>query len=518
MLAAPDKSEYTPFVPTVEQAQFILNFYSIDHNAEKRAYRRAVYSRPKGSGKSPLLAALACAEALAPVVFDGWDANGQPVGKPWNEVRTPLVQLAAVAEDQTQNSWGPLLEMLREGNVVDEYPGVEPMESFVNLPAGKIQYVTSAANSREGARPIFCVLDQTEAWVPSNGGVKLAETTRRNLGKVGGSSIESPNAFAPGEESVAEKSAQAYSLQIEGKLRTGGILYDHREWPPETDMTDRASLYAGLLYAYGDSAVENGGWVDIDRIIAEVWDPSTDPQDARRYYGNQITHTSDAWVSQPEWAACTQALEPVADKDDIALGFDGSRHRSEGVTDATALVGCRLRDGHMFLVRSWEQPDNDRNWWVPTSEVNAEVREAFSRWNVKAFYCDPAADWRSYVAQWEAEFGHKLTVKANQQHPCEWWMGGTNLTKTVRATDQMHAAILHQECSHDGGATLTRHVLNARRRQTRVGYQIAKDYPDSPRKIDAAVAAILAWQARLDSVAAGLGPVSNRRSNKLMRF
>jgi hypothetical protein len=35
--------------------------------------------------------------------------------------------------------------------------------------------------------------------------------------------------------------------------------------------------------------------------------------------------------------------------------------------------------------------------------------------------------------------------------------------------------------------------------------QIAKDHPDSPRKIDAAVAAVLAWQARLDAIAAGVG-------------
>ena len=36
----------------------------------------------------------------------------QPVGKPWAEVRTPLVQIAAVSEEQTKNTWSPLLEML----------------------------------------------------------------------------------------------------------------------------------------------------------------------------------------------------------------------------------------------------------------------------------------------------------------------------------------------------------------------------------------------------------------------
>jgi hypothetical protein len=36
--------------------------------------------------------------------------------------------------------------------------------------------------------------------------------------------------------------------------------------------------------------------------------------------------------------------------------------------------------------------------------------------------------------------------------------------------------------------------------------QIAKAHPDSPAKIDAAVAAVLAWQCRLDAIAKGVTP------------
>ena len=46
---------------------------------------------------------------------------------------------------------------------------------------------------------MFNAMDQTESWKPSNGGVKLAATLRRNLAKVNGSSVETPNAFRPGE-------------------------------------------------------------------------------------------------------------------------------------------------------------------------------------------------------------------------------------------------------------------------------------------------------------------------------
>lgn len=506
-LAAPDRVEYEPLILTNEQAQFVLNFYVVDSLTERRRYRRALYSRPKGSGKSPFLAALSCAEALGPVLFDGYDARGEPVGKEWATVRTPWVQLAAVSEDQTRNAWTPLLEMLREGPVLDNYPGVEPLGTFVNLPKGRIEYVTSAPTSREGNRPTFAVLDQTEEWKPSNGGVHLAATIRRNLGKTNGTSIESPNAFEPGADSVAEQSAEYFEKIQEGRhAKLSGLLLDHREAPPETDMTDRESLLAGLAFAYGDSAEAAGGWVDLERIVAEINDLATDPQSARRFYLNQITHASDSWLSQPEWASCTAPDKHVADREMITLGFDGSRSRVRGVADATALIGCRVSDGHLFEIGLWEQPNGEagRSWSVPLIEVNSAVHGAFDRYNVVGFYADPAG-WAETVGAWEAKYINRLKVRSSVGHPIEWWMTGGRAAITARALEQFHEAVLNQELSHAAEYGLTRHVLNARRRgKPRFGMQIGKDYPDSPRKIDAAVAAVLAYQARLAAVSKGV--------------
>jgi hypothetical protein len=47
-------------------------------------------------------------------------------------------------------------------------------------------------------------------------------------------------------------------------------------------------------------------------------------------------------------------------------------------------------------------------------------------------------------------------------------------------------------------------VLNARRRAAGQGYLLYKAYPDSPDKIDAAYAAVMAWKARLDAVSQGI--------------
>jgi hypothetical protein len=523
-LIVPDgPSAGDPLAFTTEQARFILKLYEVDPRFEGpairgrslnngRLVRRAVLSRPKGWGKSPVVAALCLAEALAPVVLDGWDAEGQPVGREWHTLGfKPKVQILAVSEDQTVNTWDPCLEMARTGPVFDNYD-IDPMETFISVPRGRIEAVTSSGTSREGFRPVFAAMDQTESWVPSAGGPRLAATVRRNLGKVNGCSVETPNAFEPGSGSVAENSFASWQKQVEGKTKIEtGLLFDHRESPPETDPADRESLLHGLAHVYGDSADVNGGWVNLERLLAEYWDPDTDPQDARRFYMNQIVAASDAWISQPEWAACVDVEKVVADRDAITLGFDGSRARARGVTDATALIGCRVSDGHLFEIGVWEQPDGPAGvgWAVPTAEVEAAVHMAFQRWTVVGAFCDPAK-WDGHVSLWEAKYGARLKVKASAANPMHWWFTGGRQGLIVRALQQFHDAVVDGELTHDGSFALTRHVLNARRRVSRAGLQVAKEHPDSSRKIDAAIAAMLAYQARLLAVAAGAGRPTRR--------
>lgn len=519
-LIVPDgASDGEPLTFTREQAEFVLRLYEVDRRFEgpaihgramrnARLIRRAVLSRPKGWGKSPLVAALCLVEALGDVVMDGWDANGRPVGRPWASLGfKPKVQIVAVSEDQTANTWEPCLDMARRGPVADNYD-IDPMETFIAVPRGIIEPVTSSGTSREGFRPVFSALDQTESWTPSNGGTKLASTIRRNLGKVNGCSVETPNAFEPGMNSVAEKSFAAYGLQQEGRTRLDkGLLFDHREAPAETDPADEDSLRAGLAYAYGDSADVHGGWVNLDRLVAEYWDPDTDPQEARRYYLNQITHASDAFLSQPEWAGCADASKVVADRDVVTLGFDGSRGRAKGKPDATALIGCRVEDGHLFEIGVWEAPDGpgQEKWTPPLPEIEAAVADAFRRYKVVGFYADPSRDWRSHVNAWEAKYGGKVKVKVTAAHPFEWWMTGGRSGLNQRAIEDFEGAVRNGDLTHDGSFKLTQHMLNARRRIRHAKLALGKEHDYSPAKVDAAVAAVLAFQARLDAVAKGVG-------------
>jgi phage terminase large subunit-like protein len=515
-LAAPDKAEYEPFVLYREQEDFLLDWYEIDPRTGRFRYSRGLLGRPRGWGKSPLLAAVCCLEALAPIVPGGWDSRGQPVGRPWYTVRTPYIDVAAVSEEQTQNTWQPLLEMLRDGPAIDEYD-VEPLETAVILPKGKIVPRTSMARTAKGRRPIFAVLDQTEEWVPSNAGPRLANVMRANAAKVGGRTLESPNAYIPGEESVAESSANYAQAISEGRAKDDSLLYSHREAPGSTDMSDKDSLVDGLRFAYGDSSGHADGCVihpeepcppghvDLDFLIRTIWDPAQDVQMSRSDFLNQITHASDSWISRPQWQA-RMDLEKVVSPDEwVVLGFDGSRGRNRGNADATSLVGIRVEDAHVFEIKTWEQPGGQlgKDWLPPLYEIDREVNGAFDRYKVAGFYADPSG-YAPYVAQWEAKIGRRLRVKASQNSPIALWPR----TKDARVEEyvrRLELAIKNGEMTHDGSSALTRHVLNARKRATKTGYLLYKAYPDSPNKIDGAYAMTIAFKARVDALAKGIG-------------
>ena len=115
-------------------------------------------------------------------------------------------------------------------------------------------------------------------------------------------------------------------------------------------------------------------------------------------------------------------------------------------------------------------------------------------------YADPPY-WESYVAQWAGQYGEKRVM--------EWW---TNRQKPMAYAIRAFAgAIAAGELSHDGSPHLARHIGNACRRMLTLRdengqplWTIYKERTDSPHKIDAAMAAILSWEARNDALAAGI--------------
>jgi phage terminase large subunit-like protein len=60
------------------------------------------------------------------------------------------------------------------------------------------------------------------------------------------------------------------------------------------------------------------------------------------------------------------------------------------------------------------------------------------------------------------------------------------------ATARFYQLVVDRELTHDGGSALARHVANAILREDSRGARLSKETKDSPRRIDGAVAAVMA--------------------------
>lgn len=514
-----------------ELAAFVVDVYALDPTG-RRLYDSVFLSRPKGRDKSGHAARLVLWEALGPCRFAGWAAGGEVYTDPWGlgfeyayqagepmgrPVTYPFIRCLATEEGQAGNTYDNVHYNLVEGPLA-QVPGVDPGLTRTILPdRGEIVPSTAANASKDGGKESFVVFDETHLYtLPELHG--MYATVRRNADKRRAAEpwvLETSTMYAQGEDSVAERTHTFARSIREGKTKAGRLLFDHREAPADVDLADEGSLRAGLMEAYGPFSEV----MDLDRIINSIWDSRNSPSDSRRYFLNRADSASDAWLAEHEWAAIADPTKVVADGELITIGGDGSRRRSRGVTDATALIGCRVEDGHLFEIGVWEQPDGPagRDWQIPVTEVDAAVAMAMQRWTVVGFYFDPAK-WETQVSAWEGRYGSQMRVRSTRDHPMHWWMTGGRATLAVRATEELHTAVVDQAVTHSGEYALTRHMLNARRRVSKVGVQVHKEFPDSPRKIDAAIAAILAYKARTDALAAGVTTGPRRRSRALHRF
>jgi hypothetical protein len=366
--------------------------------------------------------------------------------------------------------------MLADSPALDEF-GVDLGRTKVFLkgrPGSVIEPVTASAGSREGQLITAAVLDETHLWLRSNGGQRLAAVLRRNLGKMNGRSLESTNAFVPGEGSVAEATHAAWE---QGEK---GLLYDAVEAPWVEDLSDKRALRKALKIAYGDAK-----WVDLTRVIAEIQDPATDPSDARRFYLNQRVQHATAAIDPARWKNLARPDIAVADGTRIGLGFDGSIS-----IDATALVAC-TEDGHLFELEVWERPLSARSdWRVPRREVHATVERAFDQFDVGLMLCDPPR-WQTEIDEWAARYGEETVLAFDTNQP----------RRMSAACDRFVADLNAAVLTHCGSSRLTSHVLAMARKKVRVadadddGRSRFVFVKMDTRKIDAGIGAVLAREA-----------------------
>lgn len=472
-------------------------------------YRRGLLVGPQKVGKNPMIAAGICLEGVGPALFAGWAGEGdgyacadwgcrcgweypyepdEPMGMPWP---TALIQITAFSQQSTDNTYDALRPMIDQGPLHDQIP--KTGEEFIRLPhGGRIDTVTSSAQSRLGQRITHAPQDEVGIWTPRSGMTRVADTQYRNLAGTGGRASLTSNAWDPAEQSVAQVQFESKATDIYRQFVEPSASLHY------TDRRERHKIHQAVYPA--DTLRENGGHVDLDAIEAEAVDLlARDAPQAMRFFGNIRVRGSGKAFDMDEWRRRAVAVPfVVPDRTLITLGFDGSR-----LWDATALIGTVVETGYQWPLGIWERPRNAEHWEVPSAEVDAAVSDAFERYAVWRMYADPPY-WESWIATWAGRYGAERVVEWFTARPKAMAYALRAFAGAIARGELSHCALADDLCP-----LFTAHIGNAVRRVT--GYRddagelwtVEKDGQHSPDKIDSVPAAALSWEARNDAIAAG---------------
>lgn len=509
-----------PFRLYDRQLLYVANFYLVRGDAPwipeapvlapAFVYSRGILIAPQKWGKNPMGAAQVCAEAEGPALFAGWAGKddgyacsesgcgceweypyelGEPMGMPWP---TPLIQITAFSEDQTDNTWSVLRPMIEKGPLHDLIPHTG--EAFIRLRGeddqARIEVVTSSAQSRLGARATHVLQDQLESWYPTNGMDKVANAQYRNLAGVGGRASLLANAWDPTQQSVAQREFESDAADI----------YRQATWAPKgKDFADPEQRREILEYVYpADHRREHGGHADLDSIDGEATKIlAFDSPQAQRYFGNEIVEGKGKAFDIQTWLdRRVQRPKVVPPGALITIGIDGSIR-----WDHFPLIATEVGSGYQWPLGIWIPGGPGKE--VPMLAVEEVLASAFEIWDVWRAYGDPPYI-ESWLAKWAGRWGKDRVVEWDTRRP-------KAMAEALRA---WKAAMTSGELSHchvddELDALFTTHVGNAVRRDT--GYRddegflwtVEKDRDGSPNKIDSVPAATLSWAARNDAITAG---------------
>lgn len=499
-----------PWQYTMEQARFILWYLAVDEGGLP-LFHSAVIQRIKGWGKDPVGASVSAGFLFAPLTFDHWK-GGQPVGR---DVENAWVQILAVSLEQTKTTMRLFPSMispearLRYGIQI----GKENVWGLGD--SRQIQAVAASPLAVEGAFPILTIRNETQNWNSSNSGHEMAGVLEGNAAKAETGSparmLDMCNAYRPGEDSVAQRAREAYEATLGDDPANAefGVMYDSVEAPAKAPLTAQAAPDVVSAVA-GDSV-----WMNVDRIVKSILNPANPASESRRKWYNQITAAEDAWVSPQEIDPLRDPAKVVEPGTEVALFLDCSKS-----DDATGLVACRISDGHVFTVNMWQRPPGRRgaDWLAPREDVDAAVEGVFARYRVAGFFGDPSHTlddetmdryWDPLFEKWNLKYRNRVRVwatgtKGKDGHAVMFDMTDRgNARRFAVATAFTLQEIRSGEFTWDGDARLRRHMLNARRYPVQGIVSIAKDKPDSKKKIDLAVCLIGARMVRRSVLTSG---------------
>jgi phage terminase large subunit-like protein len=417
----------------------------------KYRHREALLGRPRKNAKSADGSSL----ALYGLLFSGQGAE---------------VYSCAADKDQARIVFGVAKRMVELDEQLSEM--IVPYKDALEVPAtGSIYKVLSSeAFTKEGLNPSVVVYDELHA--------------------------------APNDElySVMSLGSGTRKDPLMIVITTAGVMYDitgqesicyrrykHGKAVAEGKVED--PFFYFCWYGASEKQVKGSRWKD-----PRVWEAANpgyndflDPDDFQSALTKVTEHdfktkrlnmfvaSEQAWLPDGAWAACRYAGSFTQPGKGVVLGFDGSKNG-----DSTALVAVTVEpDPQLMVIGLWEKPDNaPPDWRVPRAEVKDAIRQAAREYRVREIAWDEFL----WLDAAEELVDEGIEVVAFPQ----------TLTRMGPATQRFYELVMTRKIRHSGDPRLARHLDNAQIKTDSRGSRLQKDARNSPRKIDLAVAAVMA--------------------------
>lgn len=442
-----------PFILEDWQKAVIEDIYAEDSEG-KRLRRTYVLGLPRKNGKSQLGAAL----ALYHLIADQSDATPQVISAAGDRAQARLVFEEAQRMVRTSPDLSAVCEVFRN-------------EIRCTLNNGTYKAVSADAGLQQGLNPSMVVMD--ELHVHKNAdlyeALTLGSATRKSpltlVISTAGYDLESPLGRL-----------YSYGLRVDGHQLNGvpqkgeekdptfGMCWYGPEPGQDVDPADE-SLWSVFNPAFSS-------FMNVDEFRSAL--QTTHESAFIRYRLNGWTSAESAWLPHGAWDALVDPDNHLEHGDEVVLGFDGAWKG-----DSTGLVAVRLSDMRVEVLAAWEAPPGVKDWRTPQNEVEEALRDACDYFTVRELAADP---WR-----WE----QTLEALAAEGLPVLEFNTGS-LANMIPATQNAYDLIRDGALTHDGDPRLARHIANCVLKEDRRGARVTKDHPTSNKKIDLAVAMVIA--------------------------
>jgi phage terminase large subunit-like protein len=412
----------------------------------KRQYRRGLLLMPRKNSKSLLASGIALYS-----LFTEIGAEVAIVAGDRAQARIVFRECARMVELDPN-----LSRKLRVMRDVIEYPETGSV----------LRVLSSDASRAEGYNFSTVIFDEIHVqpddrlWATVN----LGSGTRKNP-LVLGISTAGARTDSRGQDSICYRLFQ-YGMRLQsGEVQDDAFFFRYFH-APEDLAWDSPEAWAAANPAFGD-------FLDPEDFAAAAKSIPRDEFETKRL--NRWIQRATSWLPTGSFERL-ESPRRLVPGEKIVLAFDGS---FDG--DSTVAVAATL-DGHIEPLLAFERPIDDPHWRVDIGLVEAEILELAKKYEIVELAADP--------------FRWSRTLEALEKEGLRVVVFPQSATRMTSACQAYFESVTQGTLTWGGepnlSKALVRHLSNATVKTDRFGPRIVKEHRGSPRKIDLAVAAVMA--------------------------